>query len=239
MLNSDMLRATSLPLRNGRWPVLEKLKKWLENNGLSQSEAAARAGLCIPVFNRILNGRKAASKAAGFAIERLTGKFILADDLFRVIPAPPTSTRRRQARRRVVRGQSVPSDGRAARNLGPFRSEAAALSFLTGRLVTALRPEAVLLFGSRAGGRARHDSDFDLLVVLPDAAASPPDHFVAYAPIAGSGLGVDVVPCRLADYLAERDQPGTVAFAAHQGRTLYVRPGNQLRAGDSRRHRRQ
>ena len=52
--------------------------------------------------------------------------------------------------------------------IGPFRSEAAAHGFLCDRLVFALRADAIWLFGSRARGDARPDSDFDLLVVLPD-----------------------------------------------------------------------
>jgi hypothetical protein len=125
--------------------------------------------------------------------------------------------------------------GEAFANLGPFRSEAAALSFLVGRLSAALRPEAVFLFGSRAAGVARPDSDFDLLVVLPNSASGPPDYRAAYAPVAGCGLGVDVVPCRLADFEAERNQPGTICFAAeHEGRLLYARSGSQWRKGRGR-----
>ncbi len=121
-------------------------------------------------------------------------------------------------------------EGETPINLGPFRSTDAALSFLVGRLRTALRPEAIFLFGSRAMGTERPDSDFDLLVVLPDGEAGPPDYFAAYAPVAGCGLGVDVVPCRTADFEADRHQAGTIAFAADQaGRVVYARPGSPFR----------
>jgi predicted nucleotidyltransferase len=130
----------------------------------------------------------------------------------------------RSASRRIERHAGAP------RNLGPFQSEEAALSFLAGRLAAALRPEAIFLFGSRAAGAARADSDFDLLVVLPDAADGPPDHFAVYAPIAGSGIGVDAVPCRLSDFEAERGEPGTIPYMAErEGRLLYARPGSRLR----------
>ena len=142
-----------------------------------------------------------------------------------------------------IRGQSTPGQtertGDSSRNLGPFRSEAAALSFLVGRLGAALRPEAIFLSGSRASSTPRPDSDFDLLVILPDDVTGSPDHFDAYAPVAGSGIGVDVVPCHLADFEAERNRPGTVAFAAeHEGRLLYARPGSRLRDRYRRRERR-
>ncbi len=121
-------------------------------------------------------------------------------------------------------------EGEAPPNLGPFRSNDAALSFLVGRLRTALRPEAIFLFGSRAVGAERPDSDFDLLVVLPDGETGPPDYFAAYAPVAGCGLGVDVVPCKTADFEADRHQLGTIAFAADQaGRLVYARPGGPFR----------
>lgn len=135
---------------------------------------------------------------------------------------------------RVVRSRPEAGFGQAdepAPNLGPFRSAGAALSFMVGRLRAALRPEAIFLFGSRAGGTGeRPDSDFDLLLILPDDETGPPDYFAAYAPLAGCGLGVDVVPCRLADFAAERGQPGTLAFAADRdGRLVYARPGGPFR----------
>jgi uncharacterized protein len=37
------------------------------------------------------------------------------------------------------------------------------------RLVKGLHPERIYLFGSRATGKASKDSDFDLLVVVPDS----------------------------------------------------------------------
>ncbi len=42
------------------------------------------------------------------------------------------------------------------------------LQILLDRLIPALKPEAIYLFGSRARGDARPDSDYDLLVVTPD-----------------------------------------------------------------------
>lgn len=143
----------------------------------------------------------------------------------------------------AIRARSTPSPagraGKSSRNLGPFRDETAALSFLVGRLRVALRPEAIFLFGSRAGDAPRPDSDFDLLVVFPDDAPGAPDHFAAYAPVAGCGIGVDVVPCRLADYEAERTRPDTIPFAAeHGGRLLYARPGSRFRDRYRRKSRR-
>jgi uncharacterized protein len=86
-------------------------------------------------------------------------------------------------------------------NYGPYASEQEALDALVSRLVAALDPQMIWLFGSRARGDARPDSDFDLLVVAkPDGAFGSEDYEKVYAPVMGPGIGADVVPCGLADY---------------------------------------
>ncbi len=111
----------------------------------------------------------------------------------------------------------------SASAVGPFRSEAAALAFLRDRLVSSLRPRAVWLFGSRARGDAAPDSDFDLLVVLPDGlpdSAYSPEAIAA--PLVACGLAYDAVPCRWADYLADREVCGSLVHrAVTEGRLLY------------------
>lgn len=44
----------------------------------------------------------------------------------------------------------------------------AVLDEMVDRLVTELRPEQIILFGSRAWGTPHEDSDVDLLVIVPD-----------------------------------------------------------------------
>jgi len=46
-------------------------------------------------------------------------------------------------------------------NYGPYSSEQGALQAIVDRLVDGLKPFRIYLFGSRAEGRARPDSDFD------------------------------------------------------------------------------
>lgn len=120
-----------------------------------------------------------------------------------------------------------------ARPVGPFKSEAAALAFLRDRLVATLRPCMVWLFGSRARGDARSDSDFDLLVVLPDDRPEGAyTHEAVAAPLVACGLGVDVVPCRWSVFIAQRAAGhGIVATAVREGRLLYEHPA--LRGGAS------
>jgi len=110
-----------------------------------------------------------------------------------------------------------------ARPVGPFKDEAAALAFLRDRLVLALKPLAIWQFGSRARGDAEADSDFDLLVVLPDGL--PPQTYSARRaaePVAGCGLGYDVVPCSLTEFRKDRDTPGSLVHnAITEGRAIY------------------
>lgn len=86
-------------------------------------------------------------------------------------------------------------------NRGSFATEEAALKAVVRRLVDALRPLRIYLFGSRAEGRARPDSDFDLVVVLDDDAPNrDADYDDVYRPIQGLGVGCDVIPCTASEF---------------------------------------
>ena len=68
------------------------------------------------------------------------------------------------------------------------------LNELLSRLVASFQPERVYLFGSKARGDAGPDSDYDLLVVVPDDA--PParrQSRLAYQALRGTGIAADVV----------------------------------------------
>jgi predicted nucleotidyltransferase len=100
-----------------------------------------------------------------------------------------------------------------------------ALDRLLRHVVEVMAPLEVWLFGSRAEGRARPNSDYDLLVVLPDEASE-----AALDPIATWRIGrevrvpADIVPCRLADFLEEKDEIDTLPRAATlHGRKLFER----------------
>jgi hypothetical protein len=69
-----------------------------------------------------------------------------------------------------------------------------ALAEVVRRLVEAYRPERIYLFGSVARGDAGPDSDYDLMVVVPDGA--PPERLrsrLAYQALRGTGTAADVV----------------------------------------------
>lgn len=110
-----------------------------------------------------------------------------------------------------------------AHPIGPFRNEDAAITFLRDRLVAALHPKMIWLFGSRARGDHRPDSDFDLLVVLPDGLPSPSySHKAVAAPVVACGLPFDIVPCSWGDFLADKNMPDSLVHrAVTEGRLLY------------------
>jgi predicted nucleotidyltransferase len=118
---------------------------------------------------------------------------------------------------RLISGQAVTAP------IGAFRDEAAALGFIRDRLTFALKPDAIWLFGSRARGDHRSESDFDILAVLPDGL--PPQDYDAQRAVealAGSGLGCDVVLCSRTEFEAGGQLPDSLAATVlREGRLLY------------------
>lgn len=111
------------------------------------------------------------------------------------------------------------------RPVGPFRNAQAALDFLVGRIVFAAHPQAIWLFGSRAKGTARPDSDFDLMAILPDDDTVDVDtrRTQMAEAVIGAGVGVDVTACGAADFARFRDAAGSLVRTVHEeGREIYV-----------------
>lgn len=100
-----------------------------------------------------------------------------------------------------------------------------ALDRLLARVIEVMNPLEVWLFGSRAEGRARPGSDYDLLVVLPDDV--PPS---AFDPVRAWRIGrevrvpADIVPCTRSEFEDEKDEIDTLARAAtRKGYRVYGR----------------
>ncbi len=111
-------------------------------------------------------------------------------------------------------------------NIGQYADEAAALAGVVARLVEALDPQAIWLFGSRARGDHRPDSDFDLLVVAKDGRWFGPegsDGYVAvYRPTTETGIGCDVVPCDAEHFeVGKLLNTSFVARVVSEGREVY------------------
>jgi predicted nucleotidyltransferase len=112
--------------------------------------------------------------------------------------------------------------GRATISRTPATDDPA-LAEIVHRLVAAYQPERIYLFGSVARGDAGPDSDYDLLVVVPDDA--PPQRRrsrLAYEALRGTGTAADVLVCT-SSYFDDRrtlkaSLPGTVLG---EGRLLH------------------
>jgi|DewCreStandDraft_1066081.scaffolds.fasta_scaffold58253_1 predicted nucleotidyltransferase len=110
------------------------------------------------------------------------------------------------------------------------------LAKIVRRLVAAYQPERIYLFGSVARGEAGPDSDYDLLVVVPDDA--PPARKrsrLAYEALRGTGAAAEVLVCTHSYFEARRhlkaSLPGTIL---REGRLLHAArpdPGYRMASG--------
>ena len=90
-------------------------------------------------------------------------------------------------------------------------------------LVARVRPELVLLFGSRARGTERADSDFDLMIVVRDGTVVETARAAAYDALRALPLSVDVIARSVHDYLRYQSDPGYLDFmVAREGVLLYA-----------------
>ncbi len=118
---------------------------------------------------------------------------------------------------------STPDVGPQVRpNHGSFATAEEALDAIVARLVEALDPQAIWLFGSRARGDHRPDSDFDLLVVAKPGQTWGEDYRAVLRPTHQTWVGCDVVPCRKEDFdEALTLHTSFVADVVTNGRRLY------------------
>ena len=89
-------------------------------------------------------------------------------------------------------------------------------------LVDRVRPELVMLFGSRGRGSGRADSDYDLMIVVRDASSVEATRAAAYEVLHAIPLPVDVLARSVDDYLKYQSDPGYLDFMiAREGVLLY------------------
>jgi predicted nucleotidyltransferase len=92
------------------------------------------------------------------------------------------------------------------------------------RLVQAYEPERIYLFGSWARGDAGPDSDFDILIVVPDNA--PPQRRrsrLAYEALWGTGIATDVLVWTHDRFESRLPLKGSLpATVLREGKLLYA-----------------
>jgi predicted nucleotidyltransferase len=96
---------------------------------------------------------------------------------------------------------------------------------LIERICEEFHPRQIWLFGSRARGDNRNDSDWDLLTVVDDDA---PDAWfdpeVLWRRLGLDGFRADVVMLSAKEFSEDADTPNTLAWpVAREGRLVYER----------------
>jgi predicted nucleotidyltransferase len=94
---------------------------------------------------------------------------------------------------------------------------------LVSRIIAAVHPTRIILFGSTVRGQAGPKSDIDVLVVACEDAHRRKTAQAIYRHLLGSGLPVDVVVARPSDLEKYSQSVGLVyREALLNGRDLYV-----------------
>jgi predicted nucleotidyltransferase len=92
------------------------------------------------------------------------------------------------------------------------------------RLIEAYAPERIYLFGSSARGEAGPDSDYDLLLVVPDDA--PPERRrsrLAYERLWGTGTALDVLVWTRSSFDRRLHLPASLpATVVREGQLLHA-----------------
>ncbi len=98
------------------------------------------------------------------------------------------------------------------------------LQEIVRRLVGAIDPDRIVLFGSRARGDARPDSDLDLLIVKDSDELRHRRAIPAYGALAGLGIPTDIIwrtPAEIAEW--SRVPNHVTTRAIREGKVLYER----------------
>jgi hypothetical protein len=106
----------------------------------------------------------------------------------------------------------------------PALLQDAVLREIVDRLVHALQPERIYLFGSRACGAAGPDSDYDLLVVVPVSDLAPHRRdLLAFRALCGVGAAKDVLVYTRGEFESRNRVASSLpATVLREGRLVYA-----------------
>jgi uncharacterized protein len=99
------------------------------------------------------------------------------------------------------------------------------LERMVKQIVAKVDPVAIYLFGSRARGDADADSDYDLLIVVPDGfpkgQANP---VTAFSLVEGRRIPMDLTMAKASQFATRRQQVGTLEYkVGREGIVLHER----------------
>jgi len=96
---------------------------------------------------------------------------------------------------------------------------------IVGRLVHAMDPARIVLFGERARGDQRPDSDYDVLVILDQVDDRRAARIEVRRLLDDLPISKDVIVATVADIEDANDPPtGALHWALAEGKTIYERP---------------
>lgn len=101
----------------------------------------------------------------------------------------------------------------------------AALDEIVAQIADAVQPWRIILFGSRARGNHRAQSDYDLFVEVDDSHVPLAEIHDQIRKLTGASLTYDLKVKRPGEIERRRDDPGTIEWdVAREGRVLYAAP---------------
>jgi predicted nucleotidyltransferase len=131
----------------------------------------------------------------------------------------------RQASLPVVAPMAAGTGSERLRPARPLTQEAVLAEIvpdMTRRIVEAVHPVRVILFGSAARGQMGPDSDLDVLVVIPDEADPNQASKAIYRSLRGLGFATDALVIGESDLSLHGEDPWLVyRNALAEGRELY------------------
>ena len=107
---------------------------------------------------------------------------------------------------------------------GEIPGQGPALAEVVRRVVEAYVPERVYLFGSKARGDAGADSEYDLMVIVPDdAPVERRRSRLAYEVLWGAGAAADVLVWTVTEFESRRHVVASLpATVMREGRLLHA-----------------
>jgi len=99
----------------------------------------------------------------------------------------------------------------------------ATLQAIVAELTRVSRPELILLFGSRAAGSAREDSDYDLMLVFADGANVGAERAACHEALSNARISADILVRTTSRYAHAQHDPGFLDWlVSREGRVLYA-----------------